>query len=141
VNHGVRSSAAKASTRAEPSFVTKIGIEARRGIAYSADMVAPNVLLQHLLEVDENRRVELAYALLDLDETGRNEIAQALLGSVDDGMSESERAELGAALDRSLAELAAGKGIPIEDAMARLRARRLRRAALQYAGRGQGPPL
>ncbi|HWO18604.1 MAG TPA: hypothetical protein VNO30_07500 [Kofleriaceae bacterium] len=59
--------------------------------------------------------------LLALDESVRLEIAHTLLESV-------ERKLLDAALDRSIAQVDAGQGIPVEQAIAEIRARRAARA-------------
>jgi hypothetical protein len=70
--------------------------------------------------------------LLALDESVRLEIAHTLLESVDlrvdHEMSDDERKRLDAALDRSIAQADAGQGIPVEQAIAELRARRTARA-------------
>ena len=62
----------------------------------------------------------------------RLEIAHTLLESVDARvdleMSTDERKRLDAALDRSIAQADAGKGIPLEQAIAEIRARRAARA-------------
>ena len=73
---------------------------------------------------------QLLRELLALDEPVRREIAHALLASLEpdaedaDGMSEAERATLDAAIARSIEELDAGKGIPLEQALSEIRARR-----------------
>ena len=69
--------------------------------------------------------------LLALDEPVRREIAHALLDSVepvhDDGMTDAERAKLDAVIARSIEELDAGTGIPLEQALAEIRAKRAAR--------------
>lgn len=74
---------------------------------------------------------QLLQQLLALDEPVRREIAHALLESVepedDDGMTDDERAKLDAAIARSIEELDAGKGIPLEQALAEIRAKRAAR--------------
>ena len=75
--------------------------------------------------------LQLLEQLLALDEPVRLEIAHALLASVDaddDEMSDADREELYAAIDRSLAQADAGQGIPVEQAIAEIRARRAARA-------------
>jgi hypothetical protein len=81
-------------------------------------MAVPQQLLQQLLLLDESVRRELAHALLESVDVW-----------VDDGMTHDERVKLGASLDRSIAESDAGHGIPIEQAVAAVRARRAARAA------------
>ncbi|CAN5917701.1 hypothetical protein BH11MYX2_BH11MYX2_04560 [soil metagenome] len=78
-------------------------------------MAVPQQLLQQLLALDESVRLELAHALLDSVE-------------VPDEMSPAERTKLDAAIARSIEELNAGKGIPIEQAIAEIRAKRAGRA-------------
>ena len=62
----------------------------------------------------------------------RLEIAHTLLesvdASVDHEMSDDERKRLDAALDRSIAQADAGQGIPVEQAIAEIRAKRAARA-------------
>jgi DNA gyrase/topoisomerase IV subunit B len=80
-------------------------------------MAVPQQLLQQLLALDESVRLEIAHALLEsVDE------------AVDDNMSNDERKRLDAALDRSIAQADAGQGIPVEQAIAEIRARRAARA-------------
>jgi hypothetical protein len=84
-------------------------------------MAVPQQLLQQLLALDESVRLEIAHTLLEsVDEW------------VDHDMSEDERKRLNAALDRSIAQADAGRGIPAEQAIAEIRARR---AALARAAR------
>ncbi len=78
-------------------------------------MAVPEQLLQQLLALDESVRLELAHALLDSVEA-------------EEEMSPAERAKLDAAIGRSIEELDAGKGIPIEQAIAEIRAKRAGRA-------------
>lgn len=83
-------------------------------------MAVSQQLLQELLALDEPVRREIAHALLDSIEPD---------AEVADGMTEAERATLDAAIARSIDELDAGKGIPLEQALAEIRARRAARAA------------
>ena len=80
-------------------------------------MAVPPQLLQQLLALDESVRLEIAHALL-----------ASVDPSDDDGMSDAERAKLRASIDRSLAQSEAGQGIPVEQAIAEIRARRAERA-------------
>ncbi len=82
-------------------------------------MAVPQQLLQQLLALDEPVRLEIAHALLE-----------SVDAWVDDGMSDDERTKLDAAIERSIAEsdADAGLGIPIEQAIAEIRARRAARA-------------
>jgi predicted transcriptional regulator len=77
-------------------------------------MAVPAALLQQLLALPESERVELAYVLLS---------------SVDapDELSVAGREQLHAAIAQSLAEIDAGLGVPFDDVIASLRARRARR--------------
>jgi hypothetical protein len=79
-------------------------------------MAVPPQLLQQLLALDESVRLEIAHAML------------ASVDADDDGMSDAERENLCAAIDRSLAQADAGQGIPVEQAIAEIRARRAARA-------------
>lgn len=80
-------------------------------------MAVPQQLLQQLLALDESVRLEIAHTLLkSVDE------------AVDDDMSDEERARLEAALERSLAQADAGQGIPVEQVIAEIRAKRAARA-------------
>jgi hypothetical protein len=80
-------------------------------------MAVPQQLPQQLLALDESVRLEIAHTLLEsVDEW------------VDQDMSEDERKKLNAALDRSIAQAEAGQGIPAEQAIAEIRARRAARA-------------
>ncbi|HEX3476169.1 MAG TPA: hypothetical protein VHT91_14185 [Kofleriaceae bacterium] len=80
-------------------------------------MAVPQQLLQQLLALDESVRLEIAHALLE-----------SVDAWVDDGMSEDERKRLDAALDRSIAQAEAGQGIPVEQVIAEIRAKRTTRA-------------
>jgi hypothetical protein len=80
-------------------------------------MAVPQQLLQQLLALDEPVRLEIAHALLE-----------SVDAWLDDGMSDDERRKLDAAIERSIAESDAGQGIPIEQAIAEIRARRAARA-------------
>jgi hypothetical protein len=79
-------------------------------------MAVPAALLKQLLALGESERVELAHALLS---------------SVNDGdeLSPSDREQLHAAIAQSLVEIEAGSTIPFDEAIASVRARRVRRAA------------
>jgi hypothetical protein len=80
-------------------------------------MAVPPQLLQQLLALDESVRLEIAHALLE-----------SVDPADDDGMSDAEREKLHASIERSLAQSDAGQGIPVEQAIAALRARRAARA-------------
>jgi predicted transcriptional regulator len=80
-------------------------------------MAVPQHLLQQLLALDESVRLEIAHTLLESVDAG-----------ADDGMNDAERKRLDAALDRSLAQADAGRGIPVEQAIAEIRAKRSARA-------------
>jgi hypothetical protein len=80
-------------------------------------MAVPQQLLQQLLALDESVRLEIAHTLLE-----------SVDPSVDREMSNDERERLNAALDRSIAQADAGQGIPVEQAIAEIRARRAARA-------------
>lgn len=75
---------------------------------------------------------KLLEQLLALDESARREIGQALLESVDtwvdDQPSVEDRATLDAVIAKSIAESDAGLGVPIEQAIAEIRAKRASRA-------------
>jgi len=77
-------------------------------------MAVPAALLKQLLELGEAERVEIAHALLESVE--------------DDGMSDAEREKLHASIERSIAQSDAGQGIPVEQAIVEIRARRAARA-------------
>jgi hypothetical protein len=79
-------------------------------------MAVPQQLLQQLLALDESVRLEIAHTLLESVDT-----------RVDGDMSDDERTRLDAALDRSLAQADAGQGIPVEQAIAAIRAKRAAR--------------
>jgi hypothetical protein len=76
-------------------------------------MAVPQQLLQQLLALDEDVRLEIAHTLLE-----------SVDAWVDDGMSDDERKRLDAALDRSIAQADAGQGIPVEQLFAEIRAKR-----------------
>jgi len=80
-------------------------------------MAVPQQLLQQLLALDESVRLEIAHTLLESVEA-----------RVDHDMSDDERKRLDAALDRSIAQADTGQGIPVEQAIAEIRARRAARA-------------
>jgi predicted transcriptional regulator len=80
-------------------------------------MAVPQQLLRQLLALDESVRLEIAHALLE-----------SVDACVDHEMSEDERKKLDAALDRSIAQADAGEGIPVEQVIAEIRARRAARA-------------
>lgn len=80
-------------------------------------MVEPQQLLQQLLELDEPVRLETAHTLL-----------KSVDAWVNREMSDDEREKLDAALDRSIAQADAGQGIPVEQAIAEIRAKRVARA-------------
>ena len=80
-------------------------------------MAVPQQLLQQLLALDESVRVEIAHTLL-----------KSVDAWVDHEMSDDEREKLDAALDRSIAQGDAGQGIPVEQAIAEIRAKRAARA-------------
>jgi hypothetical protein len=76
-------------------------------------MAVPLQLLQELLALDDAARLEIAHALLE-----------SVDAWVDGGMSDDERKKLDASIERSIAQSDAGQGIPIEQAIAEIRARR-----------------
>ena len=80
-------------------------------------MAVPQQLLQQLLALEESVRLEIAHTLLESVDAWVNR-----------EMSDDERKRLDAALDRSIAQAAAGQGIPVEQAIAEVRARRAARA-------------
>jgi hypothetical protein len=80
-------------------------------------MAVPQQLLQQLLALDESVRLEIAHTLL-----------KSVDAWVDLEMSDDEREKLDAALDRSIAQADAGQGIPVEQAIAEIRAKRAARA-------------
>ncbi len=79
-------------------------------------MAVPPQLLQQLLALDESVRLEIAHALL------------ASVDPDDDGMSNAEREKLHVSIERSIAQSDAGQGIPVEQAIAEIRAKRAARA-------------
>jgi hypothetical protein len=80
-------------------------------------MAVPAKLLEQLLALDESVRRELGHALLESVETW-----------VDDETSVEEQAKLDAVIAQSISESDAGLGIPIEQAIAEIRAKRAARA-------------
>jgi hypothetical protein len=80
-------------------------------------MAVPQQLLQQLLALDENVRRELGHALLESVDTW-----------VDDETSPEDQARLDAVIAQSIAESDAGLGIPVEQAIAEIRAKRAVRA-------------
>ena len=80
-------------------------------------MAVPQQLLQQLLALDESVRLEIAHRLLE-----------SVPAWADHEMSDDDRARLDAALDRSIAQADAGQGIPVEQAIAEIRAKRAARA-------------
>lgn len=81
-------------------------------------MAVPKKLLQQLLALDENVRRQLGHALLEsVDNTW-----------VDDETSPEEQAKIDAVIAQSIAESEAGLGIPVEQAIAEIRAKRAARA-------------
>ena len=80
-------------------------------------MAVPPQLLQQLLALDESVRLEIAHALL-----------ASVDPSDDDGISDADRATLHASIERSFEQSDAGQGIPVEQAIAELRAKRAARA-------------
>jgi hypothetical protein len=80
-------------------------------------MAVPQQLLQQLLALDEEVRRELGHALLDSVDTWN-----------DDETSPEDRAKLDAVIAQSISESEAGVGIPVEQAIAEIRARRAARA-------------
>lgn len=81
-------------------------------------MAVPAKLLEQLLALDESVRRELGHALLESVETW-----------VDDETSAEEQAKLDAVIAQSISESEAGRGIPIEQAIDEIRAKRTARAA------------
>ena len=79
-------------------------------------MAVPQQLLQQLLALDESVRRELGHALLESVDTW-----------VDDETNAKEQVNLDAAFALSIAESEAGLGIPIERAIAEIRAKRTAR--------------
>lgn len=78
----------------------------------------PQQLLQQLLSLDEDVRVEIAHALLDSVE-----------GEHHDGMTDAERTKLHAVLQRSIEQCERGETVSADDVFRELRARRAARAA------------
>lgn len=87
-----------------------------REVAYARDVAVPAAVLKQLLMLDKHDRVELAHALLE---------------SVNDNddMSDADRARLHAAIEQSIAEIEAGQTVPLDEALASLRAKRAARAS------------
>lgn len=81
-------------------------------------MAVPRKLLQQLLALDEDVRRELGHALLESVDTW-----------VDDETSPEEQAQLDAVIAQSIADSDSGLGIPVEQAIAEIRARRSVRAS------------
>lgn len=79
-------------------------------------MAVPQQLLQQLLALDESVRRELGQALLESVDTW-----------VDDETNAAEQVKLDAVFAQSIAESEAGLGIPIERAIAEIRAKRTAR--------------
>ena len=79
-------------------------------------MAVPQHLLQQLLALDEGARRELGHALLESVDTW-----------VDDETSPEDQAKLDVVIAKSIAESEAGSGIPIEQAIAEIRAKRAAR--------------
>jgi hypothetical protein len=79
-------------------------------------MAVPQHLLQQLLALDEDVRRELAHALLESVDTW-----------LDDDTSHEDHARLDVVIAQSIAESEAGLGIPIEQAIAEIRAKRAAR--------------
>lgn len=82
-------------------------------------MAVPQQLLQQLLALDKSVRLEIAHRLLE-----------SVDAWVDHEMSDDERERLDAALDRSIAQADAGQRIPVEQAIAEIRAKRAARARI-----------
>jgi hypothetical protein len=80
-------------------------------------MAVPEQLLQQLLALDEDVRRELGHALLESVDTW-----------VDDETSPEDRAKLDVVIAQSIRESEAGLGIPVEQAIAEIRAKRARAA-------------
>lgn len=80
-------------------------------------MAVPEQLLQQLLALDEDVRRELGHALLESVDTW-----------VDDETSPEEQAKLDGVIAQAISESEAGLGIPIEQAVAEIRAKRAARA-------------
>ena len=80
-------------------------------------MAVPQQLLQQLLALDENVRRELGHALLDSVDTW-----------VDDDLSAENQKKLDAVIEQSIRESEAGLGIPVEQAISEIRAKRAARA-------------
>lgn len=79
-------------------------------------MAVPQQLLQQLLALDENARRELGHALLESVDTW-----------VDEEISPEDQVKLDAVIAQSIAESDAGRGVPVEQAIAEIRARRAAR--------------
>ncbi len=87
-------------------------------------MAVPHQLLRELLALDEPARRVIPHALLDRIEPDADDA---------DSMTDAERATLDSAIARSIEELDAGKGIPLEQALSEIRARRAARARARAA--------
>ena len=85
-------------------------------VAYATHVAVSATLLKQLLMLGERERVELAHALLD---------------SVNDNdeMSDADRARLHAAIEQSISEIESGQTVPLDEALASLRAKRAARAS------------
>jgi len=85
-------------------------------VAYATDVAVPAALLKQLLMLGERERVELAHALLE---------------SVNDNdeMSDADRARLHAAIEQSISEIESDQTVPLDEALASLRAKRAARAS------------
>jgi len=85
-------------------------------VAYATDVAVPAALLKQLLMLGERERVELAHALLE---------------SVNDNdeLSDADRARLHAAIEQSISEIESGQTVPLDEALASLRAKRATRAS------------
>lgn len=80
-------------------------------------MAVPQQLLQQLLALEEDVRRELGHALLDSVDTW-----------VDDDLSAESQKKLDAVIEQSIRESEAGLGIPVEQAIVEIRAKRAARA-------------
>lgn len=76
-------------------------------------MAVPTKLLEQLLALDEDARLEIAHKLL-----------KSVDDDVSDDMTDEERQRLEAALERSLAQAEAGQTVPASDVFRALRAKR-----------------
>lgn len=83
-------------------------------------MAVPKQLLEQLLSLGKDVRLELAHTLLDSVET------DAELDQGDDG---AERAQLDAVLKRAIEQCKRGEAVPAEEVFRELRVKRAARAA------------